>query len=208
MLIEMREDADSQQRDTVCRLLEARGRAVRQVDGNVVVLSDTDAADLSDIGLPGVKRLVAMKSAYRLVDRAVRAAHAAFSEGAFPCTDCHDPEFPVNGKRRELVLAHDEIELRHDEEHRWCLDCHDGANRDQLHLANGTPVPFEESYRLCGQCHGDKYRDWRAGVHGRRTGSWDGPKQYLLCVHCHNAHAPAFQPIAPEPAPQRPRRTP
>jgi hypothetical protein len=98
--------------------------------------------------------------------------------------------------------------LRHDAQHRWCLDCHDGANRDVLHLANGAPVPFEESYRLCGQCHGDKYRDWRAGVHGRRTGSWDGAKQYLLCVHCHDAHAPAFQPLEPEPPPARPVKSP
>ena len=131
-----------------------------------------------------------------------------FSEGVFPCSDCHDPENPVNTRRRELATAHQEIRLAHDEEHRWCLDCHDTSSRDMLHLASGELVPFEESYRLCGQCHGDKCRDWRAGVHGRRTGSWDGEKTYLLCVHCHNAHAPAFQPITPEPTPLPPRRTP
>jgi hypothetical protein len=132
-----------------------------------------------------------------------------FSEGVFPCSDCHDPEvMPSNPKRRELKIAHQEIKLRHDEEHRWCLDCHDPSDRDSLHLASGEKVPFEESYRLCGQCHGDKYRDWRAGVHGRRTGSWDGEKQYLLCVHCHNSHSPKFEPIAPMPPPPRPVRTP
>jgi len=130
------------------------------------------------------------------------------SEGAFPCSDCHDPEIPVNANRRELVTAHSEIVLQHDEEHRWCLDCHDAANRDVLHLASGEPVAFEESYRLCGQCHGDKYRDWRAGVHGRRTGNWDGEKTYLLCVHCHNSHAPRFAPIEPLPPPVPPRRSP
>lgn len=130
-----------------------------------------------------------------------------FSEGVFPCTDCHDPELPVKTKRRELQMAHEDIVLRHDEEHRWCLDCHDVGNRDVLHLASGESVPFEESHRLCGQCHGDKHRDWRAGVHGRRTGRWDGEKQYLLCVHCHDAHSPKFKPLAPEPAPKRPERT-
>ncbi len=130
-----------------------------------------------------------------------------FSEGVFPCTDCHDPELPVKTKRRELKTAHQEIVLRHDEEHRWCLDCHDTANRDMLHLASGETVPFEESYRLCGQCHGDKYRDWRAGVHGRRTGMWDGAKQYLLCVSCHNSHAPHFAPLKPMAPPTRPERT-
>ena len=128
--------------------------------------------------------------------------------GVFPCSDCHDPEIPVNTRRRELTTAHAEVRLRHDEEHRWCLDCHDAANRDVLHLASGEPVPFEESYRLCGQCHGDKYRDWRVGVHGRRTGRWDGEKQYLLCVHCHDSHAPRFKPLAPLPPPLAPRRSP
>jgi hypothetical protein len=78
------------------------------------------------------------------------------------------------------------------------------VDRDKLHLASGELVDFTESYKLCGQCHGDKYRDWRAGVHGRRSGSWDGHKTYLLCVHCHNAHAPAFQPLEPLPPPARP----
>ena len=88
---------------------------------------------------------------------------------------------------------HDDIVLKHDEEHRWCLDCHDATDRDWLHLASGERVAFDESYRLCGQCHGEKLRDWRAGVHGRRTGEWNGHKHYLLCAHCHNPHAPRFK---------------
>jgi hypothetical protein len=126
-----------------------------------------------------------------------------FSEGIFPCSACHK-ELPVDRTRREL-FAHD-IALKHDEEHRWCLDCHDATDRDFLHLASGERVPFDESYRLCGQCHGEKYRDWRAGVHGRRVGEWNGAKKYLLCVHCHNPHEPRFKPIAPMPAPLRPVR--
>lgn len=131
-----------------------------------------------------------------------------FSDGIFPCSECHEPDMPVNTKRRELSMAHQEIVLKHDAEHRWCLDCHDATDRDSLHLASGEKVPFEESYRLCGQCHGDKYRDWRAGVHGRRSGQWDGEKEYLLCVHCHNSHAPKFAPIKPLPPPPKPERTP
>jgi hypothetical protein len=127
-----------------------------------------------------------------------------FSEGIFPCTFCH-ADLEVDRTRREL-FAHDDIVLEHDQEHRWCLDRHDAANRDFLHLASGERVPFEESYRLCGQCHGEKYRDWRAGVHGRRVGEWNGAKRYLLCVHCHSPHQPRFKPLAPKPAPFRPRR--
>jgi hypothetical protein len=130
-----------------------------------------------------------------------------FSEGVFPCSDCHaQPDLPPNRTRRALVDAHDEIVLKHDAEHRWCLDCHDANDRDSLHLASGDLVPFAQSYTLCGQCHGEKARDWRAGVHGRRTGFWNGRKEYLLCVHCHDPHAPRFKAIAPMPAPLRPEQ--
>lgn len=128
-----------------------------------------------------------------------------FSEGIYPCSNCHASMKP-DRTRRELTAMHTDIVLKHDETHRWCLDCHDAENRDVLHLASGERVPFDESYRLCGQCHGEKYRDWRAGIHGRRTGAWNGAKGYLLCAHCHNPHQPRFQAIAPKPAPKPPSR--
>ena len=122
----------------------------------------------------------------------------------FPCSECHNEDMPPDLERRELEYMHEEIVLRHDEEHRWCLDCHSADDRDHLRLANGTLVPFEESFRLCGQCHGTQFRDWRAGVHGRRTGDWNGDKLYLLCVHCHDSHQPQFKPIAPLAPPSEP----
>lgn len=128
-----------------------------------------------------------------------------FSEDIFPCTECHADMEP-NPERRELEEFHDDIVLKHDEENRWCLDCHDAEDRDKLHLADGRPVDFKESYKLCGQCHGPKLRDWKAGIHGRRTGSWNGPKKYLLCAHCHNPHSPKFKKIKPEPEPHKPYR--
>ena len=133
----------------------------------------------------------------------VQAEKPPFTEGIFPCTQCH--QGPGDAKRRELAF-HDDVQsaFDHDSEHRWCLDCHMNANRDVLHLANGDAVPFTESYRLCGQCHGDKYRDWRVGVHGKRVGMWNGQKTYYLCVNCHNPHSPRFKPLKPEPRPMRP----
>lgn len=127
-----------------------------------------------------------------------------FSEGIFPCMQCHSV-IPANPERRELENMHTDIVFRHDAEHRWCLDCHDKDDRDQLRLANGALVPFTESYRLCGQCHGTQFRDWRSGIHGRRTGYWDGSKRYLLCVHCHNPHSPRFAALKPLPPPVRPQ---
>ena len=154
--------------------------------------------------------LTANRSSPRSADTAllqVEVPPPPFSEGVFPCSECHNTtDLPPNRLRRTLSDAHDDIVLKHDEEHRWCLDCHDADHRDRLRLASGELVSFEESYRVCGQCHGEKYRDWRAGVHGRRIGEWNGAKQYLLCVHCHSPHQPRFKSLAPQPAPRRPMR--
>jgi uncharacterized CHY-type Zn-finger protein len=155
-------------------------------------------------------------------DRLVQAQPPPFSEGIYPCSSCHT-DLPKNPERRELAF-HDEQQsiFSHDSEHRWCLDCHDLNNRDVLHLTSGAPVKFTESYLLCGQCHGDKLRDWRLGIHGKRVGSWDGEKTYFLCVNCHNPHSPRFkgvkavevdgkktvaptqEPMKPDPRPRRP----
>lgn len=126
-----------------------------------------------------------------------------FSEGVFPCTQCHGQMKP-NPKRRVLTDYHEEIVLHHAEGQRWCTDCHNLLNRDKLRLVSGELIDFTESYRLCGQCHGDKFRDWKVGVHGKRTGNWNGDKQYLLCVHCHNPHDPKFKPLKPMAPPNRP----
>jgi hypothetical protein len=128
---------------------------------------------------------------------------APFSEGLFPCSDCH-AEMEPNLNRRQLVDEHTSILLRHAEDQRWCLDCHNPDDRDTLRLASGEVIPFFESYRLCGQCHGEKFRDWKVGVHGKRTGDWNGDKQYLLCTHCHDPHDPKFKPLKPLPPPHRP----
>ncbi len=128
-----------------------------------------------------------------------------FSEGIFPCSDCHE-DMDVNPERRELEDEHVEISemFNHASDQRWCLDCHNPDDRDVLRLANGDLVSFEESYNLCGQCHGTIFRDWKAGIHGKRTGEWNGRKQYRLCVHCHNPHSPKFKAIKPLPPPNNP----
>jgi hypothetical protein len=127
-----------------------------------------------------------------------------FTPGVFPCSGCHE-EFEPNATPRKLKKKHKEIVLHHGDENRWCTDCHTVGNIDKLHLASGELIDFTESYKLCGQCHGPTLRDWKAGAHGKRTGSWSGEKQYLLCASCHNPHSPKFQPLKPLPPPVRPR---
>ncbi len=125
-----------------------------------------------------------------------------FSDGVFPCSECHGKTDKVD-RTPHAVEFHEDIVLRHDEKNRWCLDCHDAQNRDKLHLADGRLIDFTESYRLCGQCHGPTLRNWKAGEHGKRTGSWSGAKQYLLCASCHSPHSPQFKPLKPKAPPLR-----
>jgi hypothetical protein len=152
----------------------------------------------------------ASKAAARAAETAlpvedIQVPRPPFSEGIFPCSECHKDIKP-NLTVRTLTDAHDDILLKHGRD-RWCFDCHNPDNRDVLRLASGKLVDFSQSYLLCGQCHGDKFRDWRVGVHGKRTGEWSGRKQYLLCVNCHNPHSPHFKALKPLPPPNKPQRT-
>lgn len=125
----------------------------------------------------------------------------------FPCSDCHDEDWEADTEVRDLDEPHDEIPgkfVNHDPENRWCLDCHDAKNRDKLRLINGTLVDFNEYYRVCEQCHKRIYREWKMGVHGKRTGHWNGEKVWMHCTQCHNPHNPPFKAIKPEPAPKTP----
>jgi hypothetical protein len=115
----------------------------------------------------------------------------------FPCSDCHEGE-PADPERRELD-EHDYIKLKHGD--LWCLDCHDTVERNLLHLSDASPVQMEESWRLCTRCHARKIPEWRAGVHGKRTGNWRGTKEYWTCVVCHDPHSPLFKPLQPKPPP-------
>ncbi|MDH5716494.1 MAG: cytochrome c3 family protein [Spirochaetia bacterium] len=120
----------------------------------------------------------------------------------YPCTDCHDGS--VNKKIRKLEDEHGDIELKHHQEGRWCLDCHNPTKRDFLKLSNGDLVPFEKSFRLCGQCHGKIYKEWKIGVHGKKLGKWTGEATYIHCTNCHNPHNPKFKPLEPKPRPRKP----
>jgi hypothetical protein len=120
-----------------------------------------------------------------------------------PCSDCHADEIP-NPTPRKLEDEHDLMEFAHGD--LWCLHCHGTDDDKQLHLADGTRVEFEESWRLCTQCHAKKRPDWRAGVHGKRTGHWRGPSEYRNCVECHNPHLPPFESLEPKPPPLRPEQ--
>lgn len=124
------------------------------------------------------------------------------------CSECHNEDLPPNPERRDLGEPHDMIPgrfINHDSENRWCLDCHSTKNGDKFKLINGKLLDFKEYYRLCEQCHKRIYREWKMGVHGKRTGYWNGVKEYMHCTQCHNPHDPPFKPIEPMPAPRKPK---
>jgi hypothetical protein len=96
----------------------------------------------------------------------------------------------------------------------WCLDCHHTTQRNKLVDNFGDPVSFDQPQLLCGKCHGDKLRDWRDGIHGKRIGEWasTGKKRWFTCTECHNPHNVqdgarnrGFVQLAPESPPQLPK---
>jgi uncharacterized CHY-type Zn-finger protein len=132
------------------------------------------------------------------------------------CSGCHpgaDPATLPNDPRQLMMhqdIVADGTALQHGRGAIWCFDCHNAANRDTLVDQRGQEVSFNESYKVCGSCHGVIYSEWRMGLHGKRIGSWKvgGKKRWWTCTECHNPHTVQehrFQPIKPEPPPALPR---
>ena len=126
---------------------------------------------------------------------------STLSEDWYPCSMCHSPEDEVNTTPHDVEF-HEDVHLNHGPD-RWCLDCHVKGDRDKLHLVNGTPIEFEQAYRLCGQCHESKLKDWKAGEHGKLSGGWKGDRKQMMCTSCHNPHSPHFRPLTPLPPPNK-----
>jgi hypothetical protein len=142
----------------------------------------------------------------------------------FPCTKCHDNKF-VDSRVRELRDEHTNLTFEHGGGRFWCYDaCHKGTDIDSLVSIRGSRIPYDESYKLCGQCHYQRL-DWFFGGHGKRQGAWEdqgkipatadelkvedrsqigrwgGERAILNCTECHNPHSPSIKPFEPSPPP-------
>ncbi|MDH5492477.1 MAG: hypothetical protein OEY14_11055 [Myxococcales bacterium] len=118
----------------------------------------------------------------------------------YPCTDaCHLE--PTISDGLALERFHTFREIRHGPALHQCSTCHYVEDMNRLRLFDGTSIDFDESPQICGQCHGEKMRDWLAGIHGLQTGSWNGARQRRACPACHNPHAPTRMRLEAMPAP-------
>ena len=120
---------------------------------------------------------------------------------AYPCNEqCH-AEQPTRPTKYVLEEFHISKKLEHGTMLMWCYWCHVMDDLDQFRLLDDSLVPFNEAFRVCGQCHGDKLRDWKVGIHGRQTGFWAGPKSRASCPDCHNPHRPKDRRYTADPPP-------
>lgn len=125
----------------------------------------------------------------------------------YPCGEqCHDDLEP-NATPRVLTLFHSGRRLEHGPAIQWCDRCHSSLDTDQLALFDGTHVSFDQSDRVCAQCHGEKHRDWVRGLHGLTTGGWTGTAHRRTCTACHDPHTPDRFELEALPAPDVRGRT-
>ncbi|MCB0759915.1 MAG: cytochrome C [Flavobacteriales bacterium] len=113
---------------------------------------------------------------------------------AFACSECHIGALDKMSSMDEDKQAHWNVSIVHaDASIMNCLTCHSENNMDVLHSLTGNTIDFNESFKLCGQCHNKQFDDWKGGAHGKQLGGWSNPRVSMTCVNCHNPHAPAFE---------------
>ncbi len=122
---------------------------------------------------------------------------------SYDCMECHQH---LNAKWHydRPMVEHKNITLDHGN-NRFCLNCHHPTNRNAFVDYDGAEIREEDVVLLCAKCHGPTYRDWEAGVHGRRNGHWNekmGEQTRLRCIQCHDPHSPNFKSMKPLPAPK------
>ena len=69
-----------------------------------------------------------------------------------------------------------------------CIVCHDDPTRNpgMLKTADGSLVDIKGDIALvCFRCHSTKYKEWKAGTHGKH-------KPSCTAAGCHDPHTPQF----------------
>jgi formate-dependent nitrite reductase cytochrome c552 subunit len=116
------------------------------------------------------------------------------------CTTCHATKTPNPRLKDGDDLKDFHLGLTTNHGERSCLSCHNPQDYDQLRLADGQPIAFQDVMSLCAQCHGPQYKDYQNGAHGGMSGYWDltrGPRERNNCIDCHDPHAPQYPQLMP-----------
>ena len=113
---------------------------------------------------------------------------------SYSCLECHSK--PLHEMQSDTLVkkAHWNIKMNHADDNTMnCVTCHNGNNMNTLKGITGKEIDFNLSYKLCGQCHTNQFKDWAGGAHGKRIGGWAPPRASMTCVNCHNPHDPHFE---------------
>lgn len=114
---------------------------------------------------------------------------------SYNCTECHT--VPIEKLKQDNITkkaAHWNIKLNHaNAETMNCATCHTSNDMDNLQSLTNSSIDFNDSYKLCGQCHQKEFKDWKGGAHGKQLGGWAPPRLSNTCVNCHNPHNPYFE---------------
>ena len=103
----------------------------------------------------------------------------------YPCTDCHPVTIIPGTNRPSRPLpndfkGHDIVLQGHDKLGKGntaCLACHDDPSRNpgMLKLADGSLIDIKgDVAQVCYRCHSAKYKEWKAGTHGKRKPFFPG----------------------------------
>lgn len=140
--------------------------------------------------------------------RATKGLDLVKAGWTYNCMECHRL-FPARWHYDDRPFnEHKDIRLEHGN-NRFCLNCHHPTNRNVWVDYDGSEIPQANVVNLCAKCHGTIYRDWEAGVHGRKNGHWNvamGESTKLRCIQCHDPHSPKFKAMEPLPPLRYPAR--
>ena len=112
----------------------------------------------------------------------------------YPCTSCHPVAAGSIRAGRKLpndFKGHGIVLIEHDalgQGSTACLVCHDDPSRNpgKLKLIDGSLIDITgDVSRVCFRCHSAKYKEWKAGTHGRHQ-----PK--CTASGCHDPHSPGW----------------
>ena len=114
----------------------------------------------------------------------------------YPCTSCHPVHLIPGTDKPDRVLpngfqGHQIVLWGHDKlgsGDAACPVCHDDMTRNpgKLKTADGSLVDITGDISLvCYRCHSTKYKEWKAGTHGKH-------KPSCTAAGCHDPHTPGW----------------